>query len=179
LALNPNSQPAHFAMAQIHFQRFQQGPCLAEIERTLELNPHNANYLAASAVFLMGIGQWERAQKLVKEAMRLNPHHPGWYHLVPFLHHFYQGKYEAALVEGLAFNTPAYFWDPLIRTAVFGHLGEQADAKKACVELLALCPDFEQRGRSLIQRMVFLNEHVDMLWRGLQKACQYPHLSAT
>lgn len=37
-------------------------------------------------------------------------------------------------------------------------------------ELLALVPDFESRGRSLIKRMVFQDAHVEMLVDGLRKA---------
>ena len=37
-------------------------------------------------------------------------------------------------------------------------------------ELLALVPDFERRSRHLIQRMVYLDENVDMLAEGLRKA---------
>ena len=67
-------------------------------------------------------------------------------------------------------NTPDYFWDPLIRTAALGQLNRQAEAKKAGSKLLALVPDFERRGRSLIQRMVYLEEHTEMLLDGLRKA---------
>ena len=51
-----------------------------------------------------------------------------------------------------------------------GQLGRQIEAGKAVDELLALVPDFKSRGRSLIQRMVYLDEHVEMLVRGLRKA---------
>jgi adenylate cyclase len=170
IALNPNSQQAHYAMAQIHYQRFHRAPCLLEIEQVLKLNPNNANYLAISALFLMGLGQWERSLALMRKAMRLNPHHPGWYHVVPFFYHYYQGEYETALFDAKGFNTPDYFWDPLTRAAVLGQLDHQAEAKKAGGELLALVPDFERRGRSLIQRMVYADEQVDMLLEGLRKA---------
>ena len=170
IALNPNSQPARYAMAQIHYQRFDKAPCLMEIELVLKLNPNNANYLAASAVFLMGLGQRERSLALMRKAMRLNPHHPGWYHFVPFLYHYYRGEYNTALVDANGFNTPDYFWDTLIRAAVLGQLDRQTEAKKAEGELLALVPDFERRGHSLIQRMVYLEENTEMLLDGLRKA---------
>jgi adenylate cyclase len=109
LALNPNSQPAHLTMAIIYYLRFQKSLCLEEIEQVLNLNPNNANYLANSAVFLMGTGQWEEGLTLINKAMRLNPHHPGWYHLVPFLYHYFRGEYESALVGANGFNTPEYF----------------------------------------------------------------------
>jgi adenylate cyclase len=170
LALNPKSQQAHFAMAQIHYQRFHQAACLAETEQVLALNPNNANYLAISALFLMGLGQGERSLALIQKAMRLNPHHPGWYHFVPFLNYYRQGEYEAALFEAKRFNTPEYFWDPLIRAAVLGQLDRRTEAKKVGGELLVLVPDFESRGRSLIKRMVYLDEHVEILVDGLHKA---------
>ena len=170
LALNPNSQEAHFAMAEVHYLRLRQAACLLELERTLELNPNNARVLANSALFLTGLGQGERGLAIIQKAMRLNPHHPGWYHFIPFSYHFYQGDYESALFAANGFNTPEFFWDPLIRTAVLGQLDRQAEAKKTAGELLAIVPDFEPRSRSLIQRMVFLEEHAEMLLEGLHKA---------
>jgi adenylate cyclase len=170
VALNPSSQPAHFVMAEVYFLTFQRGPCLAEIEQVLDLNPNNANYLALSALFLASMGEWERGVGLMCKAMRLNPHHPGWYHLVPFMYHYRQGAYEGALLDARRFNTPGYYLDPLIRAAVLGQLGRQEEAKQAVAELLALLPDFKSRGRSVLKRMVHLDENVDMLLEGLRKA---------
>jgi tetratricopeptide (TPR) repeat protein len=80
LALNPNSQQAYYTMAGVYFLRFQRAPFLAEIEQVLDLNPNNANYLGTSALLLVFVGERERPLRLIQKAMRLNPHHPGWYH---------------------------------------------------------------------------------------------------
>jgi adenylate cyclase len=170
LALNPNLQPAHTTMAIVCYLTFQAAQCLAEIDKALYLNPNNANYIANSALFLVGLGEHERGYSLINKAMRLNPHHPGWYHYVAFTYHYFRGEYDAALVDARKFNTPEYFWDPLVRTAVYGQLDNRPEAEKAASELLSLVPDFEPRGHGLIQRMVFRNEHVDMIGAGLQKA---------
>ena len=170
LALDPNLQPARFTMAQVYFLRFQREPCLEEIENTLQLNPNHANYTAASSLFLVAMGEWERGLQLMLKAMRLNPYHPGWYYLVPFLDQYRRADYEAALSEARRFNTPGYFWDPLIRAAALGQLGRKTEAIEAKDELLALVPDFNRRGRSLIRRLLFVDEHVAMLLDGLRKA---------
>ena len=141
-----------------------------ELDQVLDLNPNNANHLGASALLFVAVGERERALALMHKAMRLNPHHPGWYHLIPFLVYYRRGDYDAALFEARRFNTPGWFWDPLIRAAVMGQLGHQAEADKAVGELQALVPDWSSRGRSLMQRVVFLDEHVDMLVEGLNKA---------
>jgi hypothetical protein len=60
--------------------------------------------------------------------------------------------------------------DPLIRTAVLGQLGQQEEAQKAKGGLLALIPDLDARGRSLIKRMLFQDEHVEMILDGLKIA---------
>jgi hypothetical protein len=49
---------------------------------------------------------WEHGLKLMDKSMRLNPHHPGWYHIVPFMNYYRQGEYELALIEARRFNPP-------------------------------------------------------------------------
>ena len=85
-------------MAAVHFLRFQRALCMAEIEQTLRLNPNNAHYIAALALMLATLGEWERGSKLMDKALRLNPHFPGWHHLVPFLDTYRRREYDAALI---------------------------------------------------------------------------------
>jgi tetratricopeptide (TPR) repeat protein len=99
LTLNPNSQSAHLTMAIVCYLTFQDARCLAEIDKVLHLNPNHANYLANSALFLVGLGEWDRGHSLLQKAMRLNPHHPGWYHYVSASCHYCRGEYEAALAD--------------------------------------------------------------------------------
>jgi adenylate cyclase len=170
LALDPNCQPARFTMAFIHFLKFQRSLFMDEVEQCLQLNPNNAHFLAVLSLHVGMVGEWDRAMKLMGKAMRLNPHHPGWYHIVAFMNSYRQGEYDLALIEARRFNTPEFFWDPLIRAAVLGQLDRRAEAEKAVDELLALVPDFNLRGWSLIRRLAFLDEHVEMLLEGLRRA---------
>ena len=170
VALDPNCQLARFTMAMLHFLKFQRALFLEEAELALKLNPNNANYAAVVSLHMAMVGEWERANQLMGKAMRLNPHHPGWYHIVAFMNYYRQGEYDLALVEARRFNTPDFFWDPLIRAAVLGQLDRRSEAEKSVDELLALMPDFNLRGQSLIRRLAYLDEHVEILWDGLCKA---------
>ncbi|MHA2371061.1 MAG: hypothetical protein ACXADX_19770, partial [Candidatus Hodarchaeales archaeon] len=170
VALDPNCQVARFAMALIHFLKFERTLFLDEVEQALQLNPNNAHFIAVLSLHVAMVGQWERAMKLMGEAMRLNPHHPGWYHILAFMNYYRQGEYDLALIKARRFNTPEFCWDPLIRAAVLGQLERRAEARKAVDELLALVPDFKSRGPRLIRRLAYLDEHVDMLLEGLRKA---------
>jgi len=170
VALDASCQVAHFTMALVHFLKFEKSLFLVEAEKALELNPNNAIYVAAIAMHIGMTGDWERASELMGRAMRLNPHHPGWYHMVHFMEHYSKGQYDSALIEARRFNSPVLFWDPLIRAAVLGQLGRSMEAKTAVNELLALIPDFQKRGPNLIRRLAYTDDHVEILVDGLGKA---------
>ena len=169
-ALDPNCQVARWSMAFIYFLNFERSLFLNEAEHALRLNPNNAHFVAVLALHFAMVGEGDRAAKLIEKAMRLNPHHPGWYHMIDFMICYRRGDYNRALIEARLFNSPDIFWDPLIRAAVLGQLDRRVDARKAVGELLALIPDFKRRGADLIRRLTYLDEHVDMLLEGLRKA---------
>lgn len=170
VALDPNCQVARFAMALIYFLKFQRSLFLDEVEQAIRLNPNNAHFIAVISLHMAMVGEWERAMKLIRKAMLLNPHHPGWYHIHGFMNYYRQGEYDLALIEAQRFNTPDFFWDPLIRAAVLGQLERRVDSRNAVDELLALIPDFKRRGPDLVRRLAYLDENVNMLLDGLQKA---------
>jgi hypothetical protein len=55
----------------------------------------------------MAIGSAALAQKTIG----LNRHHPGWYHLVLFHHHYRKGEYQAALQTAKKINMPEFGLD--------------------------------------------------------------------
>jgi hypothetical protein len=64
---------------------------------------------------------------------------------------------------------PELFWDPLLKASACGHLG-RIEEGQACVRaLLALKPDFAQRGRILIGRYVKFEDIVERIVEGLGK----------
>lgn len=170
LALKPNHPHARWVLGYVSFFRGNAETCARECEAALELNPNHANLVGGVGYMLAMVDEWERGLFLTQRAIRLNPHYPGWYHFVFSFEHYRHRKYEAALEEALRFNSPGFFMDPLVRTAVFGQLGRKTDAHAALQELLDLLPDFSTIGREQLRRIVFSDEHVEMLWDGLKKA---------
>ena len=115
-------------------------------------------------------GEWDRGLTLMKKGMELNPYHPSWFHLAPFMDYYRRGEFEDALAEALKFNYPELFWDPLMRAAALGRLGRQAEANTAIRQLLELVPDFAVRGRGIIGSYVKVDDLVDKVIEGLRKA---------
>jgi TolB-like protein/class 3 adenylate cyclase/tetratricopeptide (TPR) repeat protein len=77
--LDPNDYQAHWVLGWAYLYNRQYEQAMAHYLRARELNPNDAELLAEMANFLIFIGQPKRAIDQVKEAIRLNPFHEGWY----------------------------------------------------------------------------------------------------
>jgi len=170
VALAPENQFARDALTLVYFHRGDKRLFLKNAELTIALNP-NAPYIVGVAGWHMGLcGEWDRGLALLKKGMKLNPYHPTWFHLMPFMDFYRRGLYEDALAEALEFNYPEMFWDPLMRAAALGQLGRTREAGAAIGELLSLEPEFTSRARQLIHGYVKNDDLIEKIIEGLQKA---------
>ncbi|MBT8364270.1 MAG: hypothetical protein KJP23_06150, partial [Deltaproteobacteria bacterium] len=92
------------------------------------------------------------------------------FHFAPFMDYYRRGEYENAFAEALKFNLPKVYFDPMMRAAALGQLERQGEAKTALDQLLELEPDFKLRARRMIGRYVKVDDLVDKVVEGLQKA---------
>ena len=170
VALEPDNQFVRDALTLVYFHRGDKELFLKHVEETISLNP-NSPYIVGVAGWHMALfGEWDRGLTLLKKGMKLNPYHPSWFHLAPYMDFYCCGEYEKAFAEALKFNYPEMFWDPLMRTAVLGKLGRKSEAKNAADHLLKLEPDFEIKGRRMISRYIKVDDLVEKIIEGLQIA---------
>jgi adenylate cyclase len=170
VALDPNCQQARFTMAMVYFARLEKRQFISEVSHVLRINPNNANLVAALGMHLWMTGEHDQGKNLMEKAMALNPHHPGWCYMVSYCHHYRNGDFSNALADAQKINSPELYIDPLFRAAAYGQLDNGDAGKSAVTELISLSPDFKRCGREIMKRLFFLDEHVDMLWDGLEKA---------
>jgi adenylate cyclase len=170
VALTPGNQFAQDALSLVYFHRGDKEFFLKHVEETIALNPNSPYVVGVAGWHLALYGEWERGLALLKKGIKLNPYHPTWFHLAPYMDYYRCGEYENALAEALKFNYPKLFWDPLIRAASLYQLGRQNEAKTAVSKLLELEPEFATRGRRLISNYVKVDDLVDTIIEGLRKA---------
>jgi adenylate cyclase len=170
LALAPENQFARDALTLVYFHRGNKEFFLQHAAETIALNPNSPYVVGVAGWHMMLYGEWDRGLTLLKKGMILNPYHPSWFHLAPFMDYYRRGEYENAFAEALKFNFPELYLDPMMRAAALGRLGRQNEAKAALSQLLKLEPDFATRGRSLISRYVKVDYLVDSIIEGLRKA---------
>jgi TolB-like protein/Flp pilus assembly protein TadD len=165
--LAPSNHLAYQALAVALFFRKDAAGCLRAAERAMALNPLDASN---EAIFLITFtGDWERGCKLIRRAMDLNPHHPGWYRLMISMDEYRKANYRTAIDEAVASNVPGIFWTNVMLAAAYGQLGELESARHALRELRAQKEDFPESARELIGKWFdqTLGGH---LIEGLQKA---------
>ena len=170
VALAPQNQFARDALTLVYFHRDDKELFLQQVEETIALNPNSPYVVGVAGWHMMLYGVWDRGLTLLKKGMKLNPYHPTWFHLALYIYYYHRGMYESAFSEALKFNFPELFWDPLMRAAAFGQMGKKEEATVAVDDLLKLEPNFINRGRSMINRYVKVDDLIDGIIDGLRKA---------
>ncbi len=170
VAIDPRLQLARYNLVVQNSYAANPEQCVEEAHKTVELNPFSARIIIGCAAATTMVGQYEVGAEFAQKAMALNPHYPGWYHVVPHLIHYFEGNYDNALEEGWRVHLPDLYLEPMWRAANLGQLGRSAEAQAYIGKLLELKPDFVQRYREYIKPLHVLDRHVEAIWDGLCKA---------
>ena len=170
VSLDRNLQIARYNLVVVNAFFGRPQKCVAAAKKAVAMNPNHSRVLAGSAVAVSSVGEYELGWEFIERAKRLNPHYPSWYHFVNYLVHFQNAQYEEAWEEAQKIHMKGTTFHPLFRAAVLGKLGKINKAKIYTNELLEIKPDFLKRPREIIKRLFVLDEHVEMIWDGLQKA---------
>jgi adenylate cyclase len=148
-SLDDSLPKAHTLLGKAYLWKGQHVQAIAELEKTLTLNPNDADGLTGLAEALYFSGRPEEAIGLVKKAMRLNPKYPVWY-LLNLGHAYYlAGRYEEAIaVLKRVFNRNPNFWPAHIYLAAsYIELGLEKEARAEAAELVKMNPNFSVDAR--------------------------------
>jgi TolB-like protein len=168
--LDRTCQQGYYALAQALFFRDDFGGFRSAAERAVQLNRRDGNTVAFMGILLGYAGDTETGTSLIRQVLELNPHHPGWYLFGIFYDHFVKEEYEEALDVAQAINLPGYYPTHVSIAAAAGHLGRLDVAKSASAELLAVYPEFAERGRAEYGKWVRDEAVLDSLLEGLRLA---------
>lgn len=169
--LDPADAYTHYALAKVLFfdkqlDRFEQ-----EAAKALEFNPNFADAMADFGIRFANMGQIDRGVALTREAMRLNPFYPGWYHFTFVTESYLRGDYERTIAETKKINWPDSFWTYAMLAVAYGQLDRKEDARGAVKELLRLYPNFPQDYRDRMLDDMNIPPPIKARWlEGLTKA---------
>ena len=116
--------------------------------KSVELNPSDANALAALALGLVARGEREVGLSMFREAFRLNPYHPEWYWVDFGSALFVCERYEEA-IESFSHRRDPYAWVLSRIAACYAQLDRMTEAKAVVEKIMKKSPGFrlsQQRG---------------------------------
>jgi adenylate cyclase len=169
VSLNPANQRVRAIMGYVLLLKNNLPHGLEETEQAISLNPNSLIMMAELGYLLTLLGDWKRGPALIQKAIDNNPYYSVTVHYALWVNWINQRDYEKAYAETLHFRTPLLFWDPLIKAATLGLLGRIQEGEKAGEELLKLKPNFNSRGRVLIENYIKFDDLVGCIINGLNK----------
>ena len=109
--------------------------------KSVELNPSDANALAALAIVTVARGDHERGLSMFREAFRLNPFHPEWYWIDYGSVLYACKKYEEA-IEAFRHRREPHVWVLTRVAACYAQLDRMEEAKAVVEQIIKKSPGF-------------------------------------
>lgn len=167
-SMEPSNQRVRLISAYVDFLNNDLDASETEITKALELNPNSLLFLENIGYLMTLLGDWKQGPALIKRAIKLNPY---YYHFTSnhalWLDWIRQGDYEQAYRETMNFKKATLFWEPLMKAASCGLLGNIAQGKRFVDDLFRLKPEFRKRGRTLIRHYIKFDDIYDRIIKGL------------
>jgi len=151
----------------IYLYQQQYDQALVEMKRAVALCPNDALSYASLAEVLSCMGRTEEALEAAAQALRLKPVIPDGHLADVGTAYAVAGRYEEARAPLQRFLS-RYNWLPfhLMLAAVYGELGQAAEARAEVAEVLRLNPKFSlevHKQRMPIKDTVMLERHIAAL----------------
>ena len=144
----------------------------AAADRAIELNPLQSMSLATMGVHLVYVGESARGAAMVRRAMSLNPHHPGWYHIGLFLEAYRLDDADGALMHATRITMPHIPTSVLFAIAAAGRFERIDDVRTGIEELSRRDAELldTNRARAALGRWILDAALLDSLMDGITKA---------
>jgi TolB-like protein len=168
--LEPGNQLSHLALARAHLLQKELNQALNNVETALALQPESLLFMDAIGYMLLLLGEWDRGEQLVRKSIRLNPFYRIYARYGLWLNAFRQQEYSRALEETEWIAEIGTFWGPLARAATLGQMALPERGHEEVSRLLALKPNFTERGRLLIGHYIRFPDITERLIEGLSVA---------
>ncbi|MDH3330346.1 MAG: hypothetical protein OEM01_14040 [Desulfobulbaceae bacterium] len=165
--LNPDSQGARGILALIRLFSDDLAAARRDINFAYELHPNSLFLMDGIGYLKTLLGDWEHGPALIRRVIRLNPYYKTVVHYALWVDYLRQQDFKNAYLETSQLRRPAIFWYPLAKASTLGLLNRIEEGRKFAGDLIALKPDFQERGRVLIRRYIKFDDIVDRLIEGL------------
>jgi TolB-like protein len=175
LRIDPSEQKARQVLALTLFFTDEIDEFIEQAERTIELNPYNAELVAQTALYLFWAtvaqhGDTSHALEILERSRTLNPYHPNFLFIPYFWHHYFQEDYDTAVSYAEKIDLPGVHYGYLAQAAVYGQLGLTEKAQDAIAKLLEVYPNYPENVRGDFDFWHVPEDRTALAIEGLRKA---------
>jgi TolB-like protein len=160
----------HVAAATIAMYRRDLAGALETCRRLAAGNVHAPSTKLSAGFFRSLAGDWDEGALLMRQALAVISHPPGWAFRASFLNAYRQRDYLQALYELKTYPAGEQFTPSLLRAAAFGQLGRTEEAELAVAEIHRKWPDFPRFADRYFRYLSGIDALSDHLREGLLKA---------
>jgi TolB-like protein len=133
-------------------------------------NPHAPSTQLSAGFFRALAGDWDHGVAMLKSALPLMLHPPGWAYRATFLNHYRRRDYAEALYEIANYHAPENFTPSLLRAAALAQLGRLDEASISAAEVMRICPRFAEISPRYFRYLSAFDDISGHVMQGLQKA---------
>jgi adenylate cyclase len=169
LSLDDFQPSAHELLGSVYIRMGQYDLAIAELQRSLDLNPNDARVFNEMGEVLLYTGKTDDAIKFINMGLRFNPKPTPGIFMELGLAYYLKEKYDDAvkiLQQGLA-KKPDFVGHQIVLTAAYAQLGRVEDARLSAQKVLRRHPFFEVESYGTIFQNLSDRKH---LREGLRKA---------
>ena len=155
IELDPREPDGYLALSMAYWYLQDYEASITTAKRGLAIDPRNTDLMAELGLRYSYMEKWSLSRPLIAEAFARNPATPSGYRIASFQYHYMHGDYHAALQEALQIKARYILYGYLATAAVYGQLGDKANAEAALAEVLKIEPAYGDRvADDLVQRGV-------------------------
>lgn len=124
IKLAPENYHNHWLLSRVYYFKGDLEGFRAESSRALELNARDGTTLGLIGMYTAWTGDWDQGIQMVRQAMKLNPNHPPYYHVVLSTWHYQKGNFPQAGEELAKANLPEWTLSQVFKVATHVRLGQ-------------------------------------------------------
>ena len=138
----PNVSDYWLMLSGVHSELRNVERSRAAAEMALDLNPNSTDAMVVVGLNYWALGWIDEGLKLVNDALDLNDHPPGWYHLCRLHEAIRVGELERAEALIVKVHMTDFFWLVFLDMVVHALQSKQEVAQKRYDRLKAIAPQF-------------------------------------
>jgi adenylate cyclase len=165
--LDPGESRCHQFLGIAYLYSGKYELALTHFERTVSLNPNEANGISHMGYALAIVGRASEGVEWIRRAMVLNPFHPDWYWGDLSVALYAARRYDEALEANRRLSSRTQYWHLARMAACCAQLGRMDEARMYVADVLRLKPDFHVANERLAYKSAADAEHV---FDGMRKA---------